>query len=95
MKLARRSGIFLLAAALASGATAAKVHVISFAKWTTVEWLPETGDEKPLTMKVRALVVDGRVKEYVLGTPHEVTDRLFVVRRAFRVNDGLPEDLAP
>ena len=46
-------------------------------------------------MKVRALVVDGRVKEYVLGTPHEVTDRLFVVRRAFRVNDGLPEDLAP
>jgi len=36
--------------------------------------------------------VDGRVKEYVLGQPHEVTDRLFVVRRAFRVNDSLPED---
>jgi hypothetical protein len=37
-------------------------------------------------------VVDGRVKEYVLGAPHEVTDRLFVARRVFRVNDSLPED---
>ena len=46
-------------------------------------------------IKVRALVVDGRVKEYVLGAPHEVTDRLFVVRRVFRVNDSLPEDSGP
>lgn len=46
-------------------------------------------------MKVRALVIDGRVKEYALGMPHEVTERLFVVRRAFRVNDSLPEDSGP
>jgi len=39
--------------------------------------------------------VDGRVKEYVLGAPHEVTDRLFVVRRVFRMNDSLPEDSGP
>ncbi len=51
--------------------------------------------KKPMTLKVRALVVDGRVKEYVMGAPHEVTDRLFVVRRVFRVNDSLPEDAAP
>jgi hypothetical protein len=37
-------------------------------------------------------MVDGRVKEFALGSPHEVTDRLFVVRRVFRVNDSLPED---
>jgi len=30
-------------------------------------------DEKPVTMKVRAVIVDGRVKEYELGMPHEVT----------------------
>jgi len=72
---------------------APKVHVISFGKWISAQWNPGfEATEKPLTLKVRALVVDGRVKEYVTGSPHEVTDRLFVVRRAFRVNDSLPED---
>ena len=73
---------------------AAKVHVIGFGKWTPVQW--STGaEEKPVTVKIRAFMVDGRVKEYVLGAPHEVTDRLFVVRRMFRVNDSLPEDAGP
>ena len=48
-----------------------------------------------MTLKIRALVIDGRVKEYAVGAPHEVTERLFVVRRVFRVNDSLPEDPAP
>ena len=63
----------------------------------SVQWLTGTGaeNEKPLLIKVRPLVIDGRVKEYVIGLPHEITDRLFVVRRAFRVNDSLPEDLTP
>jgi hypothetical protein len=78
------------------GHAANKVHVITFGKWMTVPWLPAaTGDGKPLTLKIRALMVDDRVKEYVLGSPHEVTDRLFVVRRAFRVNDSLPEEQGP
>jgi hypothetical protein len=64
-------------------------------KWTSVQWFPGGADDKPLTLKIRALVVDGRVKEFVLGAPHEVTDRLFVVRRMFRVHDSLPEDSAP
>ena len=80
----------------ASNAAAAAPHVITFGKWTVATWAPGTGEEKPLTMKVRALMVDGRVKEYVVGASHEVTDRLFVVRRAFRVNDNLPvENSAP
>jgi hypothetical protein len=37
---------------------------------------------------------DTRLKEYTTGTPHELTDRLFVVRRAFRVNDALPTECA-
>ena len=86
----------MLTALLASTASAAtKVHVITFGKWTSVQWLPGGADDKPRVLKIRGLVVDGRVKEFVLGTPHEVTDRLFVVRRVFRVNDSLPEDSAP
>ncbi len=60
-----------------------------------MQWFAGSGMDKPLTLKIRALVIDGRVKEYTLGAPHEVTERLFVVRRAFRVNDSLPEDPAP
>ncbi len=44
---------------------------------------------------MRALIVDGRIKEYVVGSPHEVTERLFVVQRAFRVNDSLADEATP
>jgi hypothetical protein len=73
-----------------------KPHVITFGKWTSIQWLSGTGtaDDKPLALKVRPLLVDERVKEFTLGPAHEVTDRLFVVRRAFRVNDSLPEEPA-
>jgi len=87
------AGVVLLT--VARGATA-RVHVITFGKWTAVQWFPGSAtNDKAVTIKVRALVVDARVKEYVLGAPHEVTERLFVVRRAFRVNDSLPEDSGP
>ena len=73
-----------------------KPHIISFGKWTAVQWTPGTnGDDKPLSIKIRPLIVDGRIKEYVTGAPHEVTERLFVVRRVFRVNDSLPDDSTP
>jgi hypothetical protein len=59
-----------------------------------VQWMVGTnGDDKQVSIKIRALVVDGRVREYVQGPPHEVTG--FVVRRVFRVNDALLEDAAP
>ena len=73
-----------------------KVHVIAFGKPTSVPWFAGSGaDDKPQVIKIRALIVDGRVKEYIFGSAHEVTDRLFVVRRVFRLNDSLPEDAAP
>jgi hypothetical protein len=76
---------------------ATKIHVIAFGKSMSVPWLAGTGaeKEKPLLLKVRALIIDGSVKEYVIGAPHEITDRLFAVRRAFRVNDSLPEASTP
>jgi hypothetical protein len=72
----------------------AKPHIISFGKWVNVQWLPSAGsvDAKPLILKVRPLLIDSRTREFVLGTAHEVTDRLFVVQRAFRVNDSLPQE---
>jgi len=85
----------LLAATLAGVAVAApKPHIITFGKAVTVQWFAGNDENKPLALKVRALFVDGRAKEYTLGSPHEITDRLFVIRRAFRVNDSLPQDSA-
>lgn len=49
-------------------------------------------DEKEL--KVRPLVVDGKVKEWTTGEAHDVTERSFAVRRAVRLNDSLPADHA-
>ncbi len=45
-------------------------------------------------LKIRPLVVDGIVKEWVTGEAHDVTDRSFVVRRVLRLNDALPGDKA-
>ncbi len=45
-------------------------------------------------MRVRALYVDGRARESTVGPSHEIPERLFAVRRAFRVNDSLPGDTA-
>ena len=74
---------------------APKPHTVAFGKWTMVKWFSTQDETKPVDLKVRPLYVDGRLKEYTLGVPHEVTDRLLVVRRAFRLNDTLPEDTAP
>jgi hypothetical protein len=80
--------IFLAAPALG----APKPHVISFGKSLSVKWYVGTDEAKPLDLKIRPLYVDTRLKEYATGTPHDVTDHLFVVRRVFRLNDTLPEE---
>lgn len=84
-------GSILLASA-ARGAT--KPHVISFGKWNSIQWCVGPNESKCLNLKMRSLYVDGRARESTLGTAHEITERLFVVRRAFRVNDILPSDPA-
>src|SRR5207244_12582228 len=74
---------------------AAKPHVITFGKSTQVKWLAGADENTPLELRVRALYVDGKLREFTIGGPHEITERLFVVRRAFRVNDSLPDEGAP
>jgi hypothetical protein len=95
--MSRKSLIFV-ALALACFAprqcpAAPKPHVISFGKWISAKWPNATGG-KLLDLRVRALFVDTRLKEYTTGIPHELTDRMFVVRRAFRMNDALPTENA-
>ena len=89
------SVILLVLLSNQSASAAAKAHMVLFGKWVTVKWMIGPDDNQPVDLKVRALVVDGRVKEYTAGTPHEITERLFVVRRVFRLNDALPEDKQP
>lgn len=89
-----RSCFRLLAVVLFAGSALAipKPHVVSFGKWTAVQWFAGAQEAQALNLKVRGLYVDSHLKEFTLGPPHEITDRLFVVRRAFRVNDALPQD---
>ena len=83
----------LLALACSAGAAVPKPHTIIFGKWIAVKYPDATG-KKLLDLRVRPLLLDTRVKEYTTGSPHDLTDRLFVVRRAFRVNDALPSETA-
>jgi hypothetical protein len=69
-----------------------KTHVIGYGKSMAVKLFLGPDEAQTMPMKVRALSVDGKVKEFVTGEPHEVTDRLFVVRRAYRLNNNLPEE---
>ena len=71
-------------------ALAAKPHVVSFGKVLQVKLFIGPSEDRTLPMNVRPLVVDGHLKEFTTGEAHTVTDRIFVVRRAFRVNDNLP-----
>lgn len=77
---------------LCAGAALAKTKVVAFGGWLPVKWMVGPQEETARDMKVRALLVGGVPKEFTTGNPHEVTDKVFVVRRAYRLNDSLPED---
>lgn len=86
----------LAALLLAIAAHAApKAPTIYFGKWQAVEWYAGAAEDKALPLKIRALYVNGRMRDHTLGEPHTVTDALFVVRRAFRLNDRLPGEKNP
>jgi hypothetical protein len=71
---------------------APKDHVITYGKITTVKLFIGPAEDKTMDMKVRGLYVDGNLKEFTTGESHDVTDRVFVTRKAYRLNDNLPED---
>jgi hypothetical protein len=73
-----------------SSLAAPKMHTVVMGAWRAVEVRADSGDKREV--KVRELIIDGRAREYTTGSPHDVTDRIFVVRRAYRINDALPEE---
>lgn len=76
------------------GIAAPKQHTIAFGKWTTIKWMVGEDEHTAIDLKIRPLLVDGQTKEFATGPPHDVTDRIFVVQRVFRLNDSLPQDTA-
>ena len=65
---------------------------MAFGKTTGVKLLIGPSEDKTLDITVRSLYVDTKLKEFTTGESHDVTDREFVVRRAYRINDTLPDD---
>ena len=86
----------LLSAAPVMHAAPRKAHVVVLGAARKVAY-SKVGDPAgalagETELRVRALVVDGAVKEWTTGDAHDVTDRSFVVRRAIKLNDSLPSE---
>ena len=82
---------FVVLVGLAANSFAApRQHTVALGRWRVVNAV--TDDGHPQQVKVRALYVDRHFREYAAGIPHDVTDRMFVIRRARRVNDSLPTE---
>ena len=78
----------LLTSELAQAAP--KPHVITFGKVMTVNFFVGPTEKNTVEIKIRPLYVDNRLVEFTTGEPHEITDRLLVVRQVYRLNDRLP-----
>jgi hypothetical protein len=89
--------IFLLTSVLTLAA-GTKIHTVGLGGGRKVPYsiagdpAGARADEKEL--RIRPLIVDGKVKEWTTGEAHDVTDRSFAVRRAIRLNDALPTEHA-
>jgi len=95
----RSSAGFLLLAAgflFITPLARAKTHTVVLGSERKVPY-SKTGDPAgaasgEVTLKIRALLVDGVLKEWTTGEAHDITDRTFAVRRVIRLNDALPTD---
>ncbi|HZP05428.1 MAG TPA: hypothetical protein VFB43_11045 [Terracidiphilus sp.] len=86
----------LVVAALPISAAPRKGHTVALGAMRRVQYSKQGDPAGAVTgedaLKIRALLVDGAVKEWTTGDAHDVTDRSFVVRRVIRLNDALPGD---
>lgn len=82
----------LLLLSVSSALAASKPHSVALGTWTIVKWTNSDDGDKPTDLRVRPLLVDGRNKEWTIGSAHDVTERTFVVQRAYRLNDSLPQE---
>jgi hypothetical protein len=89
--------LLLFACPLLAAPRAPKTHTVTLGPPRRVPYTPpeataDTRSEDATTLRIRPLDVDGNQKEWTLGEVHDVTDRTFVVRRALRINDSLPNE---
>lgn len=75
---------------VAAGFAAPRQHTVVLGRWRTVPIATDSGT--PEEAKLRQLLVDDRLREYTAGDAHQITDRIFVIRRAQRLNDLLPDE---
>jgi hypothetical protein len=75
-----------------AASAASKPHVVSLGKPLPVKLFIGAAETSAMDITVAPLFVDTKLKEYTTGKSHDVTDRQFVVRRAFRINDALPDE---
>jgi hypothetical protein len=91
MRFASRMLLVLVFMALLPGAAAKpRKHTVFLGQWHTIKTPSDSG--KAGQLRVRQLWIDETLKEYTSGPVHSITDRVFVIRRAYRVNDALPEN---
>lgn len=95
-KLLTAMPLAILASVLMAATPPKKPHtvVLGGAKQVPYSRAGDPAGARPdeTALRIRALLVDGRVSEWTTGEAHDITDRSFVVRRALRINDSLPED---
>jgi hypothetical protein len=71
---------------------ASKPHVVLLGKPQPVKTFLRRDESQSVSINVRPLYVDTKLKDFTTGEAHDVTDRQFVVQRALRINDSLPGD---
>ncbi len=82
-----------------ASAAPAKGHTVALGPVKSVPFVAADVDaaaksDEARTLRIRPLVVDGKVREWTTGDQHDVTDRSFVTRRVLHVNDTLPGEKA-
>ena len=88
--MCKRVIAFFALVVLVSGTDlAAKAHLVTFGPWLKVHLFVGPEADKVKDMKVRSLNIDTHSKDFVVGEPHDVTEQIFVVRRAYRMNDAI------
>jgi hypothetical protein len=84
-------GLWLILA-ISYGWAAPRQHTVVLGPWRSASVITEAG--KAIPVKLRKLLVDEKFKEHTAGPSHDVSDRLFVVRKATQLNDSLPQETA-
>jgi hypothetical protein len=94
-----RFSAFLLLASVAASAAPPKVHTVTLGAMRRVPFVAadvaaEDKADEAGTLRIRSLIVDGKLLEWTTGDVHDVTERSFVTRRVLHVNDALPGEKA-